>query len=98
MHAATFPFIVSAATLRAADLVPAFLLAIDELDQHAHARLAHIHAPTIHALEHGRIDGADDDVAWLMEELTDTLDALAPAGYYFGTHEGDGALFGFWQC
>lgn len=30
--------------------------------------------------------------------LTDDLSAVAPDGYYFGAHPGDGADFGFWKC
>ena len=32
----------------------------------------------------------------LIDELADALQAYAPAGAYFGSHEGDGADFGFW--
>ena len=30
--------------------------------------------------------------------LADDLEALAPDGYYFGAHPGDGSDFGFWKC
>lgn len=34
---------------------------------------------------------------WLVIELTDLMADLAPEGYYFGTSEGDGAEFGYWE-
>ena len=33
----------------------------------------------------------------LVTELKDALNEYAPDGYYFGSIEGDGADFGFWQ-
>lgn len=39
-------------------------------------------------------DQASDD----LHELFDILDAIAPEGCYFGAHEGDGSLYGFWPC
>ena len=48
------------------------------------------------------IDSCDEDTieeAYFIyhEELFDKLNCLAPEGYYYGTHPGDGACFGFWQ-
>lgn len=31
-----------------------------------------------------------------LELLEDLLNEFSPEGYYFGTHPGDGACFGFW--
>ena len=33
---------------------------------------------------------------FVNEELFDRLNDIAPEGCLFGSHEGDGALFGFW--
>jgi len=32
----------------------------------------------------------------LLDDLFQLLDNIAPPNCYFGAHEGDGALFGFW--
>lgn len=40
------------------------------------------------------IEQASDD----LYQLFDILDAIAPEGCYFGAHEGDGSLYGFWPC
>ena len=37
-----------------------------------------------------------EQLSELCSDLFDMLDALAPVGFSFSSHEGDGALFGFW--
>lgn len=39
---------------------------------------------------------AMDEGDGIVTELFDKLDALAPAGMYFGSHPGDGSDFGWW--
>ena len=34
---------------------------------------------------------------WTLEQIFDYMNEIAPEGYYFGSQEGDGALFGFWE-
>ena len=41
--------------------------------------------------------GINDDCAYLLEELMDSLELLAPEGYYFGSHPGDGAEYAIWK-
>lgn len=37
------------------------------------------------------------DKSYIVDELADELDKIAPEGYYFGASEGDGACYGFWS-
>jgi len=41
-------------------------------------------------------DFEKEDNGTILEEAFDELESLAPPGYYFGAHEGDGSCFGFW--
>ena len=34
----------------------------------------------------------------LNETIWDAMQEIAPDGYYFGAHPGDGCDYGFWQC
>lgn len=84
---------ISHGTLREEDLVPAFLSKLKELDPERAARIEYNYADAIEHLMQGR---EHFDQEWLMPELTEALEELAPEGYYFGTAEGDGSDFGFW--
>lgn len=44
------------------------------------------------------VDNPESGDEFDLENLFDTLNYIAPEGYYFGAHEGDGSDFGFWQC
>lgn len=35
--------------------------------------------------------------AYLNEDIWDYLNGVAPKGYYFGAHPGDGSDYGFWK-
>jgi hypothetical protein len=98
---ASFSWIVSSATLRPEDLLPAYWSATESLAQLA-GKASPIAAHTLADLERlvgedSSGDAWDDELACqLLEELTDCLQELAPCGFGFGASEGDGACFGFW--
>lgn len=44
------------------------------------------------------LDGIDDEtLGYVVEELFDKLNEIAPDGTYFGSHLGDGSDYGFWS-
>lgn len=94
--------IVSEGTLRPEDLIPAFIHALEERLDEAEAQ-GHDTAHTrryIREIEE-RIETIPDyyetaDSGWDLVGLSDALNDYAPEGMYFGAHEGDGALYGFW--
>lgn len=87
---------VSEGTLREEDLIPAFLDLLSQLDADAYQRLRDEYAQVTLDLDNGCYEWSED-ASFLLDELFNKLDALAPSGYYFGALDGDGACFGFYQ-
>ena len=90
------------ATLRGEDLIPAFMEALVGCWPE---RVAEIEAEYAEdGWPHGSglvLDEPFDEVQntlvpWLLEDLANALDEIAPEGHYFGVNEGDGSDFGFW--
>ena len=84
---------ISSATLNLSDLFSAFLWECQ------HIRLTKAERNTVRRIAAGGAtdaETADERLANDVQELTEILEANAPAYAYFGTHPGDGAEFGFW--
>jgi hypothetical protein len=96
---APFPWIVSSDTLRSEDLLPRFWQAAETV---AVIRQELIPGSLLEPLtllvgeDSRETDWNDDLAADTLAELFDLLQAWAPAGFSFGSNEGDGACFGFW--
>jgi len=80
-----------AGTMRAEDLIPTFLDEIERLDPDRAKEIQRTYGDVIDASDY-----ESEDAAWLLDKLFDTLEELAPEGFYFGAHPGDGADYGFW--
>jgi hypothetical protein len=89
-------------TLRTQDLIEAFMDCLDSIEGHrAYHRFNECQAMMADAYEEDGVTLSEDwfdteQASELLERLFDCLDELAPAGMYFGAHEGDGSDFGFW--
>lgn len=91
---------ISHGTHRTVDLVESFIDALVDL-RHPKAKQYQKEAGAL--LEKVYEEGEEEEDALeqldylLHEDLYDALDELAPNGYYFGAHPGDGSDFGFWK-
>ena len=87
-------------TFRACDLIPAFLVAIENTPEYAQiVQTNNWNLKVIFdcsADDHDERWESDDMSYFLNETLFDILNDYAPEGYYFGAHPGDGSDFGFW--
>lgn len=93
------PGSISTATLRTSDLIVAFLDALPPaMQKHFRAEYGEVidwaEVETAHVMT--ETEEPEDAAYFLNEVLVDALDDIAPDGYYFGAHPGDGADFGFW--
>lgn len=87
-------------TLRPQDLLPAFLDVLADVapDECVKLTIQPYGFVPAHAQDDENADWwQSEECWWCIGELTDALDACAPEGYYFGTLDGDGSDFGFWQ-
>lgn len=88
------PGSVSTGTLKPDDLINAFLPVLRDIDNKTFLGIA---ARRPHGSFYVSTGDYYTDLNEYVVELIDTLDRLAPKGYHFGTLEGDGSDFGFWE-
>ena len=96
-----FPWIVSTDTLRPEDLLPKFWSAAETcavlLD-----RPQLLNPGTLDSLtklvgeDSSESDWDDNEASETLQELFEALNDVAPAAFYFGASDDDGACFGFW--
>jgi hypothetical protein len=90
-------------TMRAADLIPAFLAEFKHIDPNGYAGyLDGLEADGYNADVLLNMDDdhewyASDDATELVDELFTMLDERSPEGCYFGAHPGDGCDYGYWR-
>lgn len=92
-------------TMRACDLVPAFLNAIRDTAEYAQIMLSLnganwdmqvITDPS--ASENDERWESDEMCQFLNDTLWEVLGSYAPDGYFFSSHPGDGSDYGYWPC
>lgn len=84
---------ISTGTVNPEDLIPTFIEAVKNLYGGDTRWLLEIEKYIEDHPDYYESEESDFDLG----ELFDTLNELAPEGYYFGAHPGDGADFGFWK-
>lgn len=96
------PGTVSHGTHNTYDLANAFLEALAPLAPAVYQQLVFpcgMAPDYLRAIDDGRTNEywGSEAAHEFVNELQDALNEHAPAGYYFGAHEGDGSDFGFWE-
>ena len=81
---------VSSGTLSNADLIPRFCDWLENLPATSD------HLRRIQVIR-AQFLKSDEEAEWTFDELFDMVSDYAPPGYCFGTHIGDGCLYGFWK-
>ena len=89
---------LSEATMRPQDLMPAFIYAIRQIDPDNKPLMDNIDELEKDIKNHGSDYYETEECSLDLAYLFDTLNELAPDGYYFGAHPGDGSDYGFWEC
>ena len=97
----SFPWIVSSSTLKTEHLLVSFWETLESLSS-SDSFPFELSPSVLSSLE--RLVGEDskeedykeEEARKLLLSLFELLEEAAPSGFYFGSHSGDGSLFGFW--
>ena len=89
---------VSHATLRPQDLIERFVWVLKQDGPRKHKQIIQDANVWLEAFaQTPNDDSLDEEGGYLLEDLFNTLNDIAPKDYYFGAHPGDGVDFGFWK-
>lgn len=84
--------VVSDGTMRSEDLIPKFLNVLKIYGRDVYDKYVGENPEVLD------LSGMDDEtMGWVVDELFDKLNEIAPEGYSFGSQDGDGACYGFWS-
>ena len=84
--------VVSDGTMRSEDLIPKFLNVLKVYGRDVYDKYVDENPEVLD------LSGMDDEtMGWVVDELFDKLNEIAPEGYSFGSQDGDGACYGFWS-
>jgi len=103
MRTVDFTGTVSEATMLARDLIPSFMDILALYNERAYDEVDNSLREYAKMEDWREVD--DDDERWnsqaiswiLNDEIWPAMDNIAPDGYYFGAHPGDGSDYGFWE-
>ena len=92
------PGTVSHGTLRNEDLLDTFSDALEDcITRNPALPLKHRETATTLVWDAREAEPDSEIAGELINDLIDALNEFAPPGSYFGTLEGDGSDFGFWE-
>jgi len=91
----SFSWIVSSSTLKTEDLLVSFWGTLESLSVSLDSEILS-GLQRLAGEDSKEEDYREEEAAALLLCLFDLLQEKSPEGFYFGSHPGDGALFGFW--
>jgi hypothetical protein len=88
---------VSSGTLRPQDLFEAFTTELQALNPKRYEKFVKDHAEAFAIESYDRMtDSESEELGYAVEALFDILSEFSGPYFYFGSHPGDGADYGFW--